>query len=157
MTRIAPVSSRLLNSIQRCTRVLPVLPPATMLCAVQAGQSGQPSPDWLSRTAAPVMMMPAEAATPASAMRRIDTADGASTGAASMRAVRARDARGGGPAAALPEAESVSTDPSLAAARDRPTAAVRPAEPAPIRRRRGTLAGAGRHHAAHRRPLPGRQ
>ena len=110
---MAPVSSRLPNSIQRCTRLLPLVPPATMLCAVQAGQSGQPRPDWLSRTAAPVMMMPADASTPASAMRRIDTADGVSTGAASLRAARVIDPRAAGPAAALPEAESVSTDPSL--------------------------------------------
>src|SRR5262249_35752299 len=50
---------------------------APTLCAVQAGQSGQPRPDWLSLTAAPVRMISAETTTPASAQRRTTAADGA--------------------------------------------------------------------------------
>ena len=55
---------------------------------MQAGQSGQPRPDWLSRTAAPVRMISAEVITPASAQRRRTVCDGAS----SMSAQRAHRA-----------------------------------------------------------------
>jgi hypothetical protein len=58
-----------------------------MLVAVHLGQSGQPSPDWDSRTPAPVMMIPAEVSTPASAIRRIEATDGVSTGRAHRKAV----------------------------------------------------------------------
>src|SRR5439155_19391731 len=117
-TRIAAVTSRLPNSIQRCTSVWPVAPVAPMLCAVQAGQSGQPSPDWLSRTAAPVAMIAIEAITPASAHRRSATADGAVRLRAIPRAAAdsgrgGRDEGGGAPGRALPGAEPVSTQPSL--------------------------------------------
>jgi len=57
-------------------------------------------------------MIPADAMTPASAIRRIEAGDGASTESASMRTARAIDAREkrkAEPAAALAEAESVST------------------------------------------------
>jgi hypothetical protein len=57
-----------------------------MLVAVHLGQSGQPSPDELSRTPAPVITIPADATTPASAIRRIETGDGASTGSAQRHA-----------------------------------------------------------------------
>src|SRR5258707_4614833 len=79
ITKIATVTSRFPNSTQRWMSGSPVAPDATMLVAVHLGQSGQPRPDWLSRTPAPVMMIPAEATTPASAIRRIYVGDGAST------------------------------------------------------------------------------
>src|ERR1039458_7237103 len=60
----------------------PLVPAATRLRAVQSGQSGQPRPEALSRTAAPVMMIPALATTPASATRRIDVGVGKMKGAA---------------------------------------------------------------------------
>ena len=84
-TKIATVTSRLPNSIQRWMSGSPVAPLATMLVAVHLGQSGQPSPDSLSRTPAPVMMMAADATTPASASRRIEVGDGASTASAQRR------------------------------------------------------------------------
>ena len=87
-----PVSIRLVNSIQVWIIGSPRVRAATRLLAVQLGQSGQPSPDALSRTAAPVMMSPALATTPASAMRRIAVTVGNSTGAARRRADRVRSA-----------------------------------------------------------------
>src|ERR1700734_2090063 len=66
----------------------PWLCAATRLLEVQSGQSGQPRPDALSRTAAPVMMIPAFAATPARATRRIDVGVGNRNGAAQARARR---------------------------------------------------------------------
>ncbi len=87
-----PVSIRLLNSIQVCSSGCPELRAATRLLVVQAGQSGQPSPDALSRTAAPVMISPALAHTPASAIRRIEVTVGNSTGATRLRADRVRSA-----------------------------------------------------------------
>ncbi len=79
-------------------------PVAAMLCAVQAGQSGQPRPDWLSRTAAPVRMISAEVMSPASAHRRMAAAVGASSHrpasgpghGARARDVSAGNARAGG-------------------------------------------------------------
>jgi len=68
-----------------------VVPLATMLVAVHLGQSGQPSPDALSRTPAPVTTMAADATTPASASRRIAAGDGASTVSAQRRASPATD------------------------------------------------------------------
>ncbi len=59
---------------------------ATRLLEVQSGQSGQPRPDALRRTAAPVMMIPAFATTPATATRRIDAGVGKRKGAAQARA-----------------------------------------------------------------------
>ena len=58
---------------------------ATRLCVVQCGQSGQPRPDWLNRTAAPVKMMSTDVITPASAHRRSATGVGASTRPAARR------------------------------------------------------------------------
>src|SRR5215472_11119275 len=95
ITKIATVTRRFPNSTQRWMSGSPEAPDATMLVAVHLGQSGQPRPDWLSRTPAPVMMMPAEATTPASAIRRIEDGDGASTTCASRQAQpRAPGARG---------------------------------------------------------------
>jgi hypothetical protein len=64
-----------------------------MSAALHRGQSGQPSPDALSRTAAPVDMITVSAMTPASASRRIETGVGASTGLAQVitRDFRAAD------------------------------------------------------------------
>src|SRR6266436_4388557 len=61
---------------------------ATRLLEVQSGQSGQPRPDALSRTAAPVMMIPAFATTPASATRRIEVGVGKRKGAVQARTPR---------------------------------------------------------------------
>src|ERR1700722_6995490 len=61
---------------------------ATRLLEVQSGQSGQPRPDALSRTAAPVMMIPAFAATPASATQRIEVGVGKRKGSAQARRPR---------------------------------------------------------------------
>ena len=73
-------SSRLLNSIQVLSSVCPAFLLATMSAALHCGQSGQPSPDALSRTAAPVDMITVSAMIPASASRRIDACVGDSTG-----------------------------------------------------------------------------
>src|SRR6185437_12605013 len=73
-------SSLLPNSIQVLSRVCPAFLLATTSAALHCGQSGQPSPDALSRTAAPVDMITVSAMTPASASRRIETGVGASTG-----------------------------------------------------------------------------
>jgi hypothetical protein len=59
-----------------------VLCAATTLDFVQSGQSGQPSPDEESRTAAPVEMITALAITEDRANRRSDRIVGAKTGAA---------------------------------------------------------------------------
>jgi hypothetical protein len=59
-----------------------------MSAALHRGQSGQPRPDELSRTAAPVDMIAVSAMTPASAIRRIDVAVGARTGRANLEACR---------------------------------------------------------------------
>ena len=73
-------SSRLLNSIQVLSSVWSAFLLATMSAALHCGQSGQPSPDALSRTAAPVDMITVSAMTPASARRRIEVGVGDSTG-----------------------------------------------------------------------------
>jgi len=86
-------SSLLLNSIQVLRMVCPAFLLATMSEALHLGQSGQPSPDELSRTAAPVDMIAVSAMTPASAIRRIDVAVGESTGAISLEAAT-RESRG---------------------------------------------------------------
>jgi hypothetical protein len=52
---------------------------ATASAALHCGQSGQPRPDELSLTAAPVDMITVSAMTPASAIRRIDRGVGDST------------------------------------------------------------------------------
>src|SRR5215469_4825131 len=125
ITKIATVTSRFPNSTQRWTSGSPVAPDATMLAAVHLGQSGQPRPDWLSRTPAPVMMIPAEATTPASAIRRIEAGDGASTAWASRQAQpRAPGARR--PALSRATAPWAArwpgTDPMVGACRIRPRA-----------------------------------
>src|ERR1700753_84017 len=73
-------SSRLPNSIQVFSVVCPVVFAATRLLAVQSGQSGQPSPDLLSRTASPVDMMITLATTAARASPRSEAVVGRSTG-----------------------------------------------------------------------------
>ena len=71
---------------------------APSVWAVQFGQSGQPRPDWLSRTAAPVRMISAEVTTPARAQRLSTAGDGASKSPATAR--RHEDRAGSpGPAA----------------------------------------------------------
>ena len=65
-------SSRLPNSIQVFSVVWPVLCAATTLVCVHCGQLGQPRPDELSRTAAPVQMTTALAMTEASANPRTE-------------------------------------------------------------------------------------
>jgi len=106
IAKIATVTSRLPNSIHRWIRLSPVAPAAPMLVDVQAGQSGQPRPDWLSRTAAPVRMIAADASTPASAIRRMEAGEGARIAPAPRRA-RLRTA---GHSGRLPA--GVDTDPS---------------------------------------------
>ena len=70
---------------------------------MQSGQSGQPRPDALSRTAAPVMMIPAFATTPASATRRIEVGVGKRKGAAQAQTPRRALVRtGAGPVVAGP-------------------------------------------------------
>ena len=73
-------SSLLPNSIQVLSSVCPAFLLATMSAVLHCGQSGQPSPDELSRTAAPVDMMTVSAMTAASASRRIEVRVGDSTG-----------------------------------------------------------------------------
>src|SRR5215469_1230220 len=68
-TKIATVTSLLPNSTQRCTSESPVAPLATRLVAVQSGQFVQPSPDWLSRTPAPVRTIRIDVTRPAPAHR----------------------------------------------------------------------------------------
>jgi hypothetical protein len=70
---------------------------ATRLLRVHCGQSGQPSPDLLSRTAAPVMMMTALEITPASAILRMETGVGSQTAAAQRRATDPGPGAGAGP------------------------------------------------------------
>ena len=105
-------NSRLPNSTQACTSESPLELAATRLCFVHSGQVGQPSPDWLSRTAAPVTMLPPAAITPVRAMARSDRAEGHSTGHAarssSRRIAAARDTGGG----AVLEPSSAGTHPS---------------------------------------------
>jgi hypothetical protein len=91
------VRRRLPNSIQVFAIVWPGVRVATRLLVVQSGQSGQPSPDSLSRTAAPVTMIPALATTPANARRRIDVGVGCQTKAASRATVLARGESRGEP------------------------------------------------------------
>src|SRR5215472_15137508 len=80
-TKITVVTRRLPNSTHRWISGSPVAPDATRLAAVHLGQSVQPSPDWVSLTAAPVGMIASEATTPASASLRIARGDGLSTAA----------------------------------------------------------------------------
>src|SRR5215472_6470406 len=84
-TKIATVTSLLPNSTQRCTSESPVAPLATRLVAVQSGQFVQPSPDWLSRTPAPVRTIRTDVTRPATAHRRSAAALGASSESDSMR------------------------------------------------------------------------
>src|SRR5579875_1336618 len=82
------VSSRLPNSIAVFSGVCPGERAATTLVWVHRGQSGQPSPDELSRTAAPVQMRTAFAITDASANPRTEPRVGRSTGAVSRAVTR---------------------------------------------------------------------
>jgi hypothetical protein len=86
------VSSRLPNSIAVFSEVCLAEWAATTLVCVHRGQSGQPSPEELSRTAAPVQTRTAFAITEASASPRTESRDGRSTGAAN-RTVAARALR----------------------------------------------------------------
>ncbi len=69
---------------------------ATRLLRVHCGQSGQPSPESLSRTAAPVAMMTAVETTPASAIRRMATGLGAQTASTARRSAAESVPRGAG-------------------------------------------------------------
>ena len=69
---------------------------------MHSGQSGQPRPDSLSRTAAPVAMIPAVQITPASATPRMAAGEGFST-APTARWVSAR-APGAGPGCSVSSA-----------------------------------------------------
>src|ERR1700759_3378529 len=80
MTTSGKFSSRLPNSIQVFSVVCPAVFAATRLLAVQSGQSGQPRPDLLSRTASPGGMMITLATTEASASPRSEPVVGRSTG-----------------------------------------------------------------------------
>src|SRR5882757_617687 len=84
---------------------------ATRLLEVQSGQSGQPRPDALSRTAAPVMMIPAFATTPASATRRIEVGVGKRKGAIQAQTPRRALVR---PGAGPVEADAVVAGPVVA-------------------------------------------
>src|ERR1700751_800723 len=82
------LSSRLPNSIQVLNSVCSAFLLATTSAAEHLGQSGQPRPDDLGRTAAPVDIIAATAMPPARAIRRIDVAVGASTGRANLEVSR---------------------------------------------------------------------
>ena len=82
MTTSGKFSSLLPNSIHVLSSVCPAFLLATTSAALHCGQAGQPSPERLSRTAAPVDMITVSAMTPASASRRIDVGVGDSTGPA---------------------------------------------------------------------------
>src|SRR5215470_9933225 len=156
ITKIATVTSRFPNSTQRWMSESPVAPDATMLAAVHLGQSGQPRPDWLSRTPAPVMLIPSEATTPASAIRRIEAGDGASTAWASRQAQpRAPGARG--PALSRATAPWAArwpgTDPMVGACRIRPRAG-QPPGPARYGGRGSAPSAAGPGSAAPRAAPP---
>ena len=105
-------NSRLPNSTHAWVSESPLELAATRLCLVHSGQSGQPSPDLLNRTAAPVTMLPAVATTPHRAMTRIDAAEGQRAGAvirvSSRRSAEPRAGAGG----AVFEATSAGTHPS---------------------------------------------
>src|SRR5690348_18457678 len=86
---MATVTRRLPNSIQVWNMGSPAECAATRLLRVHSGQSGQPRPDSLSRTAAPVAMIPAVQITPARANLRMAAGEGSRT-AAAARPARAR-------------------------------------------------------------------
>ena len=98
MTTRGKLSSLLPNSIQVLSRVCPAFLLATTSAALHLGQSGQPRPEELSLTAAPVDMITVSAMTPASAIRRIETGVGDSTGLANLafprREIQARRSAG---------------------------------------------------------------
>ena len=83
------VSSRLPNSIAMFSQVCPAECAATTLVAVHRGQSGQPSPEELSRPP-PVQIRTAFAITEASANPRTQSRDGRSSGATSRARGRTR-------------------------------------------------------------------
>src|SRR6201996_4636472 len=142
-------SSRLPNSIQVFSVVCPAVFAAIRLLAVQSGQSGQPSPDLLSRTASPVDMMITLATTAASANRRSDTRVGCSTGRERRsQACRQPGRAGVTGSAGGGDAGCAGTLPIVG---DRP----RLRRPVPPARPGG--AGAGCDHAADRGPLGRRQ
>src|SRR5258708_23975212 len=93
ITKSAGVILRLPNPIHRWISGSPLAPEATRLFAVHLGQSVQPSPDWLSRTAAPVGMMARDATTPARAILRMATGEGLSRTPAACLARPLSDAR----------------------------------------------------------------
>jgi hypothetical protein len=80
-------SSRLPNAIAVFSEVCPGELAATRLVLVHCGQSGQPSPDELSRSAAPVHIRTAFAMTDASANPRTEPRVGRSTGPVSRAAI----------------------------------------------------------------------
>jgi len=82
---MATVTIRLPNSIQVWNMGSPAECAATRLLRVHCGQSGQPRPESLSRTAAPVAMIPAVLITPARAMPRMVAGEGSSTAATAWR------------------------------------------------------------------------
>ena len=98
ITVTATVTIRLPNSIQVWNIGSPCECAATRLLRVHCGQSGQPRPDSLSRTAAPVAMIPAVVITPARAIRRMATGVGLSSTSAQRLA---RAAAGPPPAGAM--------------------------------------------------------
>ena len=82
------LSSRLPNSIHELSSVWPELSAATALDLVHAGQSGQPSPDEESRTAAPVAMTTALEIIAASAHPCSDRTVGRNTGSVRRESTR---------------------------------------------------------------------
>ena len=119
MTTSGMLSSLLPNSIQVLSSVCPAFLLATMSAALHLGQSGQPSPDELSLTAAPVDMMTVSAMTPASAICRIDRGVGDSTGRRSLargygggKPPRARGDPGGRPPGAMERARHYGRAPA---------------------------------------------
>src|SRR5262249_52155074 len=104
---MATVTSRLPNSIQVWNIGSPAVCAATRLPRVHCGQSGHPRPDSLSRTAAPVAMIPAVQITPARARMRIAAGGGARTAPAPGPA----GVRGPGPALAGGGGSSAGQDP----------------------------------------------
>src|ERR1700684_4385056 len=80
MATSGKLSSRLPNSIHVFSVVCPAVLAATRLRLVQSGQSGQPSPDLLSRTASPGDMMTTLATTAARATHGSEVGVARSTG-----------------------------------------------------------------------------
>ena len=109
---MATVTIRLPNSIQVWNIGSPAECAATRLPRVHCGQSGQPRPDSLSRTAAPVAMIPAVQITPARAKPRIAAGEGSST-VPTARRVRAVAPRAPGAGLRGCSVSSAGTGPML--------------------------------------------